>query len=1101
MSNVVDGVARITALKRELAWTSCTPSPMQMRDNKGFFMIRSLDRTGTWRTYSIADGLAGVRIDHIAEDSEGYLWFATWDNGVSRFDGDEFQHFTRQDGLLSDQVYFILEDSQKRLWFGTLYGVCWYDGIEFHHLEDEGIAGRAVQFVYEDNEGRIWFGGHRTLGYYDGTVFHDLIPLYLQHYEQPPSPQWSNQCWGITQDPQGHMWFGFDYPIRFDGQSFHRYDEKEGFPQDGNVYSVGRDPAGKVWIGRLGHRDGLWCYADGTFQSVQVDLGGNLRKIQSDQEGRMWFCTSEGVLYQDGDGFNRFTPANGLPHPAVKAVFQDRDHQYWFATWGGVGLYDTQISVFDLSAEFSSNVSEVSQLVQDSRGDIWVGCVVYLLNPLNKSVFRFDGEHFAFAGTEYDFDINNCFAIYEDLEGYVWFGGRNGLFRYDGQKIKKIKTIADLDEKSVSAIAQDSQGGFLFGHWENSTTKREDLFVSPLKLIYQRGEQFQPLFLDNEKKDPFSRIGTVIVGHNDEVYFHLLHRNFPGNDKGFARWHPEERLKFYGIEDGLIDNQVNDLLLDRAGNLWVATQGGLSCFDGSTFRNFTTEDGLPSNRIHCLLEDRRGHLWLGTDGGVVHYDGQLFQTIKSRHIGPVCQILEDRDGSFYFGTAQNTLVRYRQRQIPPRVRLLQVVADQVYENLDEVIVSTTDQQVTFEYKGLSFSTHPHDMLYVYRLKGYDSDWQPATRKMRVYYRDLPPGEYTFEVRAIDRDLNYSEIAQTRLSVEMDPRISALTSVSNSQDGNEFIGQSEALHQFQIKLMEVASTELTVLIMGETGVGKGLAARVLHAQSAHCDGPFIQVNCGALPESLIDSDLFGHERGAFTSAVFRRLGKVELAKGGTLFLDEIGDMTLETQTKLLRLLEEGTFERVGSSQTRKAQTRIVVATNRDLKEMVSAGIFREDLYYRIYVFPLYLPPLRKRKEDIPDLAEFFKQRMAAHIGKQLAPLTPEVIKVLQTCDWPGNVRELEHTIQRAVTVCRGSQIDVNDLGLYSSQTEGPAFDLKLPVSQDRGVVPLDEFERRYILEVLKSTNWKVKGIRGAATLLGLPPSTLFNKIKRLGIKRP
>ncbi|MCY3870220.1 MAG: sigma 54-interacting transcriptional regulator [Gemmatimonadetes bacterium] len=1063
-------------------------------------MIKSLDRTGTWRTYSIADGLAGMRVEHIVEDNEGYLWFATWDNGVSRFDGDEFRNFTRQDGLISDSVYFVSQDSQRRLWFGTLNGLCWYDGADFHHLEDNGIADRTVQSIYEDGEGRVWFGGHRTLGYYDGTVFHDLIPLYLQHYEQPPSPQWSNLCWGITQDPQGHLWFGFDYPIRFDGQSFHRYDEKEGFPRDGNVYSVGKDPAGKVWIGRLGHRDGLWCYADGSFQSVQVDLGGKLRKIQCDCTGRMWFSTSEGVLYQDGDGFNRFTPADGLPHPAVKSVFRDRDHQYWFATWGGVGLYDTQISVFDLSTELSSNVSEVSQLVQDRRGDIWVGCVVYLLNPLTKSVFRFDGEHVAFAGTEYDFDINNCFAIYEDHEGYLWFGGRNGLFRYDGQKVKKIETIADLDGKSVSAITQDAQGGFLLGYWENSTgTKRENIFASALTLTYQRGEEFQTIFVENEKKDPFSSIGTVIAGRNSEVYFHLTHQNFSDNYKGFARWHPKDGLKFYGMEDGLIDHQITDLLLDRAGNLWVATQSGLSFFDGNVFHNFTTADGLPSDRIRCLLEDRQGHLWLGTDGGVAHYDGQLFQTIKSPYIGSVSQILEDRDGNFWFGTVQSSLVRYRQRQTSPQIRLLQVNADHVYEN---IILSTAGQQVIFEYKGLSFSTHPRDMLYVYRLKGYDSDWQPATRKMRAHYRDLPPDDYTFQVRAIDRDLNHSEIAQVQLLVEEDPRIEALTTALNSQGSKEFIGQSTALHEFQIQLRKVASTDLTVLFKGETGVGKGLAARALHTLSAHRDGPFMQVNCGALPATLIDSELFGHERGAFTSAVVRRLGKVELAKGGTLFLDEVGDMSLETQARMLRLLDEGTFERIGGSETLEARTRIVAATNRDLEEMISAGNFREDLYYRLNTFPIYLPPLRERKEDIPDLSEYFKNRMAAHIGKQLDPLTSEVIEVLQAYNWPGNVRELEHTIQRAVTVCNGLQIEVGDLGLYGSQIKGTVQDHKRRTLPDQAgeIMPLDEFERDYILKVLKVTKWKIKGADGAATLLGLPPSTLYTKMKKLGIKR-
>ncbi len=1072
-------------------------------------MIKPLDRAGTWRTYSLDSGLAGLRVEHIAEDSEGYLWFATWDNGACRFDGDEFQNFTQQDGLVNDRTYFLAQDSQNRLWFGTANGVCWYDGVGFHHLKDDGIADRTVQCIYEDREGRIWCGGSRTLGYYDGTVFHDLIPRYLQHYEQPPSPEWHHFCWGITQDLKGHLWFGFDYPIRFDGTSFHRYDKKEGFPQEGTAYVVDSDHTGKVWIGQFGHRDGLWCYADGTFQSVQVDLGGLVRKIQYDREGRMWCCTAGGVLCQDGDGFSKFPLPDGLPHPAVKSMYQDRDHRYWFATWSGVLLYDAHsISVFDLGKAIPKDKepNEVSQIVQDCQGDIWVGCISPLLSGPINSVFRFDCKHFVFVGTEDGHDIDSCFSIYEDHEGYLWFGGLNGLFRYDGQKLKKMEVAEDLDERSISTIIQDAQGQFLFGYWEKGSYKtvykKEELSVSPLKIIYQRDEEFQTIFVENKKKDSLDRIGTVVIGRNSEIYFHLACHNFSPGDRGLGCWHPEDGLKFYGIEDGLIDDKVNDLLLDRAGNLWIATLSGLCRFDGHTFHTFTTEDGLPNNHIRCLFEDRQGHLWLGTDGGVAHYNGQYFQTIKSPHIAPVSQILEDRDGAFWFGTTLGSIIRYRQRQTPPQIRLLQVVSDQVYENLKEVILSTVGQQVIFEYKGLSFSTHPRDMLYIYRLKGYDADWQPATRKMRTYYRDLPPGDYTFQVRAIDRDLNYSEIAQVQLSVEIDPRIEGLTATLNNQGENEFIGQSAALHAFQIQLGKVASVDLTVLFKGETGVGKGLAARTLHALSSHSDGPFIQVNCGALPETLIDSELFGHERGAFTSAVSRRLGKVELARGGTLFLDEIGDMAQETQVRMLRLLEEGTFERIGSSETLRVQTRIVVATNRNLEEMVSAGAFREDLYYRLQVFPLSLPPLRERKEDIPDLAEYFKNQIAVHIGTQIDPLTSEIIAVLQTYHWPGNVRELKHTIQRAVITCNESRIKLEDLGLYGSQVKDTAQEEHtLFASQDREIVPLDEFERYYILKVLEATKWRITGSKGAATLLGLPPSTLYGKMKKLGIKRP
>ena len=1077
---------------------------------------------GTWKTYSIDHGLPSLRIEHIAEDSAGYIWFATRDNGASRFDGDEFYTFTQQDGLCSNQVFFIHRDRQERLWFATINGVCWYDGTSFYHLEDDGILGRCVEFLYEDRQGRIWCGGEGTLGYYDGTAFHDLIPLYQQHYQQPPSPQWPNQCRGIAQDPAGHLWFGFDYLIRFDGESFHRYEEEEGFPRAHISYVLGQDHTGKVWIGLPRNRDILHYYANGSFQSIQVDLVGGLRKIQCDREGRGWFCTSQGVLYQDGDGFSRFTPTDGLPHPIVKAVFRDREDRFWFATWGGVGVYDAHsISVFDFGAKRPENTGEVSQIVQDRQGDIWIGYASLNLQPDPKSVGRLEGEHFVFVETEHGNDISNCFAIYEDLDGDLWFGSYRGLFRYDGQRLKKREPIACLSGKTVSAIAQDREGQFLFGYWENDYKSIKGLYASPLNIVYQRGEQFQTIFTEDNKKTPWSRIGTVIATRNNEIYFHLTSSDSLDSGPGLARWHPDDGLKFYGIADGLIDNNITDLLLDRDENLWIATANGLSHFDGSTFRTFTTEDGLPSNRTHCLFEDARGHLWIGTDKGVAQYDGQLFQIIKSPHIGPVCRILEDRDGTFWFGTVAGSIIRYRPRQTPPLMHLIRVTTDQVYGNAEDVCLSTVGQPVVFEYKGLSFSTHPRDMLYVYRLQGYDADWCPATRELRACYQNLPPGDYTFQVRAIDRDLNYSETAQTQLAVKPDAHIETLSASLNR--GKKVVGQSEALRQFQTKLTEVAPTDLTVLIgqsealrqfqtkltevapsdlavllLGETGVGKGLAAQALHALSAYGNGPFIHVNCGALSQELGDSELFGREDETATSEA----GKVEQAKDGTLFLDEIGEMTLEMQDKVLRLLEERTFERVGGDQTLTAQTRMVAATSRDLKEMVQAGDFRKELYLRLQVFPLYIPPLRQHKEDIPALVEFCKSRVAAYLGRQPVSFNSEIMEILHAYDWPGNVRELEHFIQRVVIACKGSQIEVADLMQYGFDIVNAVLGLKGQASSvpQHEIVPLLEFERRYILEVLTATNWQVKGAQGAAALLGVPSSTLYSKMSKLGIKR-
>ena len=346
---------------------------------------------------------------------------------------------------------------------------------------------------------------------------------------------------------------------------------------------------------------------------------------------------------------------------------------------------------------------------------------------------------------------------------------------------------------------------------------------------------------------------------------------------------------------------------------------------------------------------------------------------------------------------------------------------------------------------------------------------------------------------MDRDLVYSEKPATvALTVEPDPRLQALTeALSASGKVGEFVGTSQTLRRAQAQLSEVAWTDVTVLILGETGTGKGLAARAVHALSGRRSGPFIQVNCGAIPEGLVESELFGYERGAFTGAVGRKLGKVEVAEEGTLFLDEIGDMPLGAQVKLLRFLEERTFERVGGTQTLKADARVIAATNRDLKQMVSEGKFREDLYFRLQAFPVRLPPLRERREDIPLLAEYFMRRMASHLNKPVTHLTPEALSLLNAYAWPGNVRELEHAIQRAVIVCRGPVIRAGDIFLEFAKERG---------SSTEEIATLDENERRHIRETLERTGWVIKGPHGAAALLNLPASTLYSRMKKLGIVR-
>lgn len=554
------------------------------------------------------------------------------------------------------------------------------------------------------------------------------------------------------------------------------------------------------------------------------------------------------------------------------------------------------------------------------------------------------------------------------------------------------------------------------------------------------------------------------------------------------------QVRCWGAADGLPDAQLTALLQDRHGRLWIATGGGgLCCWDGQKIICFTSNNGLSHNEVTALLEDTNGHLWIATTGGVSRYDGQVFQYLSRRDGLPdddIRALYQDKNESVWIGTGSG-LVQYRPTQHPPTIRLSELIADRHYAADEPMVLSISQPLITITFQGFSLSTSPDRLAYCCRLKKRDVEWQ-SLYENRIEYRDLPEGEYTFEVRAIDRDFNYSTSAELHFSVEPDTRRQSLeAALTQSSRQGEFVGHSTALQAVQRQLRQVAPADLTVLILGETGSGKGLAARTLHQYSPRASGPFILVNCGAIPEALIEAELFGHEKGAYTGATARRLGKVELAQNGTLFLDEIGDLPLAAQVKLLRLLEERTFERVGSEIELAAEVRVVAATNRDLRQMISAGTFREDLYFRLQGFEVQLPPLRARREDIPLLALYFIGPQAAHLDKRVDGLSKMAEAALIAHQWPGNVRELQHTIERAVVVCEGPIIEVSDLMLGQTTSV---------VQAEEQLGTLEDMERRHIQDAFKKTKGRVSGPQGAAQMLGLHESTLRARMRKLDIKR-
>jgi DNA-binding NtrC family response regulator len=474
----------------------------------------------------------------------------------------------------------------------------------------------------------------------------------------------------------------------------------------------------------------------------------------------------------------------------------------------------------------------------------------------------------------------------------------------------------------------------------------------------------------------------------------------------------------------------------------------------------------------------------------------------------------------------------------------------------EIELSYDENDLTLEFIALHYS-RSEESTYEYKLVNYDKNWRKAGTHRFATYTNLEPGEYTFMVKAASSDgvwnenpaslkiiivppfwqtvwfkslivlivisllstgykIRINQLQKKRILLEeiVAERTEAAQKLKRALDEVEIlknrlqaeniylqdelkvehnfeniISSSDEFNEVLCSVEQVASTDSTVLILGETGTGKELLARAIHSISNRADRPLVKVNCATLPENLIESELFGHEKGAFTGATSRIIGRFELANNGTIFLDEIGDLPVNLQTKLLRVLQEGEFERLGDPKTIKVDVRVIAATNRNLEKEIENGNFREDLFYRLNVFPIKIPALRNRKEDIPLLVKHFLKKYSTKTGKKVEIITKDVMQKLQAYTWPGNIRELENIIERAVVTSTSKKLTLGDWLAKS-----------VPSKTRSKILLLEEMERQYIIEILEMTKWKVSGEKGAAKILGLKPTTLEFRMRKLGINR-
>ena len=396
-----------------------------------------------------------------------------------------------------------------------------------------------------------------------------------------------------------------------------------------------------------------------------------------------------------------------------------------------------------------------------------------------------------------------------------------------------------------------------------------------------------------------------------------------------------------------------------------------------------------------------------------------------------------------------------------------------------------------------------DFAVEFRMKGRDRQYRWLFTQGRVFDRDADGMATRITGVVFDRDARKrteQDLKNALAKVEelkKDLEEENLQLKQELQGGFQFddiISASETYRRVLQQVEQVAPTDTTVLILGETGTGKELVARSVYRLSKRAGRPLVKVNCAALPESLIESELFGHEKGAFTGAYARKIGRFELADGGTLFLDEIGELPLEMQVKLLRVLQEGEFEPLGSNHTRKVDVRIIAATNRNLEEAVANGEFRADLYYRLNVFPIVNPPLRERREDIPLLAKYFTNKYAAKTNKKITSVSKKTLQLLEMRPWPGNIRELENIIERAVVLNHGPKLEISEWQENSilGNTQTP--------NSEAGFETLAQHERKHIVAALARTNGRVTGASGAGKLLGINDKTLQSRMRKLGLSR-
>jgi len=1069
-------------------------------------------------------------ISVIFEDHAHNLWVGT-SKGLDRYlpGKNRFEHFIHSvedtNSISYGSITSIIEDSFNNLWIGTHGGglnqLVWKTDnskdLKFIHYQTKpnntSICNNYISDLFLDKEENLWIGTSRGL-----NKFNPVTKRFKWFFNDSKNDQTldNNSINCITQDFNGNLWIGTSKGLnrinpddQSDFKNVNRFFQEKiaySFPGNQEILSLNVDNSGVLWIG--------------------TRFSG-LKKLIPFRKFKHTLINNEKTF--------KFM-AN-----IVWALHEDRDGIFRVGTHRGIFIFDKTKKTFKEFSLFSTSTKRspmIFDIFEDHLGDIWFGTYNNGLFRLNKKNNRIIRYHFD-PKNKNSISHNTINSIAEDNEGNLWFSTKGGLNKYIRNQEKFIKfkhnpsNPKSLCSNLLTDILIDKSNNIWIGSEGSGLDK-----ISIAQTIKKDPEFEHYHNTDSTNCLKGNYVSTIYEDRDGDIWVGT-------NEGGLNKYNPNKNNFSYYIEKhGLPDNVINSIIEDLQGNIWLSTETGLTKFNKEleNFKNYDKTDGLYKNGYNSktCFRDSQGKLYFGSNCGFTSF---FPSEIQDNPIAPKIELIDFQifNESIVPGKKYNNRIildksisytksinlEYRENLISFEFSILHFVSSD--KNKYAYMLDGLEKRWNYSSKGRKITytqIPPGDFTLLIKAANNDGTWNKNYLSLDIHVS--PPfwltkwfitsviililaGIYLiFQVRlkrinekknilekqvveknkaaeSLQEALHQVEDLKNRLEAE---NIYLQNEIKLNHNFSNIITQSPVLKIILEQIEQVAETTSTVLITGESGTGKELLARAIHDISSRKKRTLVKVDCASLPPTLIESELFGHEKGAFTGALTRKIGRFELADKGTIFLDEIGELPLKLQQKLLRVLQDGEFERLGDTKTQKIDVRILAATNRNLKEEMENGKFREDLFYRLNVFPIHTPPLRERKEDIPLLVTYFVEKYTAKLGKKINNIPQSVIDELEKYNWPGNIRELENIIQRAIIVSPETKLQ---LGKWF-----PKNDNKTLLNNTES---LEEIQKKHIISILEQTNWKVSGENGAAKLLHINSKTLYSKMKKLNIYKP